>query len=173
MAIHTMSRPCFLSLRSGGREHQFVTAVQQLVDVLLCARAPVVPSTRMCLRAVGDRCGVTGAIVAALDLAGRTFDDAACRALTSALRPIRFRKSSSRSVARCGAPAPKAEGAHPFPGGAKAFRQTLRYSSRCSTKRGALAKRQEVQADAAFARMKVVVLAKGADARCKAQLVRR
>jgi hypothetical protein len=140
----------FIAAVHGAAGHQF-DRLQQLVDVLLCARGAGGPVDAERLRAVSDRCGVTGAIVAALDLAGRTFDDAACRALTSALRPSVFQKAAGRLLSP-GVVLGTQSRRRPFISWRrKAFRQTLRYSSRRSTKGRGLAKQQEVQAEAAFA----------------------
>lgn len=144
---HDATALFFVAAVHGAAGHQF-DRLQQLVDVLLCARGAAGPIDVERLRSVGDRCGVTGAIVAALDLAGRTFDDTASRLLTSALRPSMFEKAASRLLSP-NVVLGTQSGRRPFISWRrKTFRQTLRYSSRRSTRDGALVKQRRVQAEA-------------------------
>jgi hypothetical protein len=79
----------------GSAGHQF-DRLQHVVDVLQCARGAAGPIDVERLGRISQRCGLTFAIVAALDLAGRMFDDAHCRALLAKLAPGRFDRVASR-----------------------------------------------------------------------------
>jgi hypothetical protein len=61
--------------------------LQHLVDVVQAARGAAGPVDRGCLARVAQQCGVTLAIAAALDLAARTFHDAAAADLARQLLP--------------------------------------------------------------------------------------
>jgi hypothetical protein len=79
----------------GAVGHQF-DRLQHVVDVLQCARGVAGPIDVSRLRSISDRCGLTFAVVAALDLAARTFDDPSCRVLLSELAPSSLDRASSR-----------------------------------------------------------------------------
>jgi hypothetical protein len=65
-----------------------------VVDVLQAARRLKGPAEEQALHDLVDRSGIRLALVTALDLAGRLYDDASCRALADALSPVRFRRAA-------------------------------------------------------------------------------
>lgn len=65
-----------------------------VVDVLQAARRLQGASEEQALRDLVDRSGIRLALVAALDLADRLYDDASCRAIAAALSPVRFRRAA-------------------------------------------------------------------------------
>jgi hypothetical protein len=79
----------------GSASHQF-DRLQHVVDVLQIARGVAGPVDVKHLRDVSDRCGLTFAIVAALSLAARMFDDPSCRSLLEELAPQTFDRAASR-----------------------------------------------------------------------------
>jgi hypothetical protein len=83
----------------GAASHQF-DRLQHVVDVLQCARGAAGPVDVAHLRAICDTRGLTLAVAAAVDLASRMYDDAACRALLRAFAPARFERVASRLLTR-------------------------------------------------------------------------
>jgi hypothetical protein len=79
----------------GSASHQF-DRLQHVVDVLQIARGAAGPVDVKHLRDVSDRCGLTFAVVAALSLAARMFDDPHCRSLLEQLAPHTFDRAASR-----------------------------------------------------------------------------
>jgi hypothetical protein len=65
-----------------------------VVDVLQAARRLDGPAEEQALQDLVDRSGIRLALVAALDLADRLYDDPACRAIATALSPVRFRQAA-------------------------------------------------------------------------------
>lgn len=65
-----------------------------VVDVLQAARRLNGAAEEQALQDLVDRSGIRLALVAALDLADRLYDDAQCRAIASALSPVRFRRAA-------------------------------------------------------------------------------
>jgi hypothetical protein len=74
----------------GAIGHQF-DRLQQLIDVLQCARGVAGPINVPRLRKVTDRCGLTLSVAAALALAERTFKDERCRSLLRQFAPRNLR----------------------------------------------------------------------------------
>jgi hypothetical protein len=79
----------FVAATHAAAGHQF-DRLQHLVDVVQAARGVAGPIDRKRLADVSRRCGVTLAVAAALDLAGRTFGEAASTELAQALMPRRL-----------------------------------------------------------------------------------
>ena len=115
----------------GSASHQF-DRLQHVVDVLQSARRIAGPIDVERLKTVASRCGLLFAVIAALDLAGRMFDDPSCRSLLGELAPRRFERAASRLLS------PKlvigAQSEHRFLASwrRKIFRQTLRGAARQS-----------------------------------------
>ena len=65
-----------------------------VVDVLQAARRLEGAAEEQALADLVDRSGIRLALVAALDLADRLYDDTQCRALAAALSPVRFRRAA-------------------------------------------------------------------------------
>jgi hypothetical protein len=65
-----------------------------VVDVLPAARRLEGAAEEQALQDLVDRSGIRLALVAALDLADRLYDDARCRAIAAALSPVRFRHAA-------------------------------------------------------------------------------
>lgn len=79
----------------GAVGHQF-NRLQQLIDVLLCARGAAGEISTPRLRNVAARCGLMLPLLAALDLAGRTFSEPCCAELAKALAPPLFDRAACR-----------------------------------------------------------------------------
>lgn len=79
----------------GSASHQF-DRLQHVVDVLQVARGVAGPVDVKHLSDVSSRCGLKFAIVAALTLAARMFDDLSCRSLVNELAPRAFDRIASR-----------------------------------------------------------------------------
>ncbi|BCP53101.1 hypothetical protein K32_17180 [Kaistia sp. 32K] len=65
-----------------------------VVDVLQAARRLKGAQEEQALQDLVNRSGIRLALVAALDLADRLYDDASCRAIATALSPVRFRRAA-------------------------------------------------------------------------------
>jgi len=115
----------------GAVGHQF-DRLQHLIDVLQCARGVAGPIDVNRLRDVAKRCGLTFAIVAALDLAGRTFDDPSCRSLLAELAPRSFARVASRLLSPALVLDAQSERRPIASWRRKIFRQALRSSARRS-----------------------------------------
>lgn len=118
----------------GAVGHQF-DRLQQLVDVLQCAKGAAGPIDIGRLRAVSDRCGLTCAIAAALDLAARVFDDASCAALLNELRSSSFDRAAARLLSTRVVMDVHSQNRSRISWRRKLFRQALRYSARRSSSR--------------------------------------
>lgn len=80
----------------GASSHQF-DRLQHLVDVTLAARRlAAAPAGLAWLEATVARTRTRLALVAALDLAARAFDDRACRDLAARFAPVRYRGAARR-----------------------------------------------------------------------------
>jgi Uncharacterised nucleotidyltransferase len=79
----------------GAAGHQF-DRLQHLIDVTQAARGVAGPIDVTVLSTIAERCGVTLAIAAALELAGRTFSEPRCFQLAEQLMPSALSRWPSR-----------------------------------------------------------------------------
>ena len=113
----------------GAASHQF-DRMQHVVDVLQCARGAAGPIDTERLRSVAERCGLMFAVVAALDLAGRTFGEPRCAEIIRSLVPRAFESMASRLLSGHMVIAAQSSDRAVMSWRRKAFRQAMRFSGR-------------------------------------------
>lgn len=118
----------------GSASHQF-DRLQHVVDVLQCARGAAGPVATSRLGKVARRCGLTLPVLAALDLAGRTFNEPRCAELIRELSPGRFDSAAARLLSGRVVIAAQSEQRSALSWRRKAFRQALRISGQRARRR--------------------------------------